>query len=103
MATTNKSAKAPAPRRRLADDDTVTNGSLRMQSNAELEAEEKALASGMVIVSVPKAFELTRDGHVSKKYAAGTQEMPRLDAEHWFSKAQGVTIFTGSATAKAPH
>lgn len=51
-------------------------------------------AGDQVTVIVPKAFTLTMDDHSSKSFEAGVQEMDRVDAEHWFSRAQGVTIYT---------
>lgn len=66
---------------------------INLKSHAEVTEAAKAAASGMVTAVVPKRFELTRDHHVPVIYKAGTQKMPRSDAEHWFAKAQGVTIF----------
>lgn len=65
-----------------------------LRAKVEEEAQRKAEADGFVIAVVPKGFELTRDGHVPIKYGPGTQRMPKNDANHWFSKAQGVTIFS---------
>lgn len=47
-----------------------------------------------VTVTVPKDFKLRLDDHVEKKYSAGVQEMPLAHAEHWYSKANGVTIYS---------
>ena len=46
-----------------------------------------------VIVLVPTAFTLQLDGHVPLKVLPGQQRMARSLAEHWWSKANGVTIF----------
>jgi len=46
----------------------------------------------LVQTIVPKTFTLTRDGGVPITYHAGFVNMPRSDAEHWWSKAQGVEI-----------
>jgi hypothetical protein len=46
-----------------------------------------------VTVTVPKAFKLrTTHDHVVD-YAAGICEMPLEHAEHWYSVANGVTIY----------
>jgi hypothetical protein len=49
----------------------------------------------MVTAVVPSEFSLTDGHHVQVKYMAGTQEMPRKHAEHWYAVANGVTIYTG--------
>lgn len=47
----------------------------------------------MVTVTVPKAFNLRLDHFREFKFKAGVQEMERVVAEHWYSKANGVTIY----------
>lgn len=48
--------------------------------------------SDTVTVHVPKAFRLTLDaGHMIDVHA-GTREMPREHAEHFYAVANGVTI-----------
>ena len=49
----------------------------------------------MVIVTVPQQFTLNLDHNSQVTYKAGVQKMERAHAEHWFSKAQGVTVFEG--------
>ena len=44
-------------------------------------------------VVVPKAYNLTRGYGVQVAIPAGTQEMAEEDANHWFSKAMGVTRY----------
>ena len=48
----------------------------------------------MVTVTVPKMFKLRLDTHAETIVQAGIQEMSLELAEHWFSKANGVTIYT---------
>ena len=47
----------------------------------------------MVTAIIPTAFQLTLDNHHHVKYEAGTQDMPRAHAEHWFAVAMGVEIY----------
>jgi hypothetical protein len=58
------------------------------------EAQAPVVDAGVyVTVTVPKAFKLrTTHDHVVD-YAAGICEMPVEHAEHWYSKANGVTIY----------
>lgn len=46
----------------------------------------------LVAVNVPRAFNLRLDYEKVKHVAAGPQRMLRADAEHWYSKANGVTV-----------
>lgn len=46
----------------------------------------------MVKVNVPVGFTLLNAAHQETVYPAHTAEMPREDAEHWYAKANGVTI-----------
>lgn len=43
-------------------------------------------------VYVKKAFRLTRDDHSIVPYAVGIHEMPREDAEHWYTKAHSESL-----------
>lgn len=47
----------------------------------------------MVTVTVPKAFKLRIDHFREFDFKAGVQEMERSVAEHWYSKANGITIY----------
>jgi len=47
----------------------------------------------MVTVTVPKAFKLRIDAFRELVVKAGVQEMERLHAEHWYSVANGVTVY----------
>lgn len=49
----------------------------------------------MVIAVVPKQFTLNLDHHKQFTYKPGTQRMERDHANHWWSVANGVTIFKG--------
>lgn len=46
----------------------------------------------MVIANVVKGFRLRMDHEKEHIFKVGVQKMPRAMAEHWFSKANGVTI-----------
>lgn len=48
-----------------------------------------------VIVMVPKGFKLRMNDHVVIDYPAGAYPMPRAHAEHWYAKANKVTIVKG--------
>ena len=78
MATARKTTQ-PKQRAALQADTPFSSASV-----AAAEAEK-------VKVKVPKAFRLTRDDGVLVEYPAGVYEMPETDAEHWWSKANGVT------------
>lgn len=45
-----------------------------------------------VEVNIPKAFNLTDDNHVMHAYGPGKRMMPVSHAEHFYAKANGVTI-----------
>ena len=102
MATAKNTAPARTRQRRVIED-APERVAVQMKSDIEKASEAAAAASGQVIVSVPKAFKLTRDGHVPVEYGVGTQRMPRLDAEHWYSKVMGVTIFSPAEDGRIPH
>lgn len=62
-------------------------------SAAKIEA-EKLAAKDLVTVVIPKSFNLMLDTHEVVRYVDGVQEMPRSHAEHWYSKVNGVRIYT---------
>ncbi len=47
-----------------------------------------------VTVIVPKAFVLTLDDGTPLSFLQGTQEMAVEHAAHWFSRAQGVKVYS---------
>lgn len=57
-------------------------------------AAEPATADDSITVVVPKPFILNADDGKQHTYQAGTQEMPRSHAEHWWSVANGVAVYT---------
>ena len=59
-------------------------------------APEVAEGEVMVTVSVPKAFNLTMSPSQTIRVPAGVQEMTLAQAEHWYSKAHGVSIYNPS-------
>lgn len=61
------------------------------EARAQREADE---AADKIAVTVPRAFKLNVDNHRVIDYPAGTYGMPRAHADHWWSKANGVILFT---------
>ena len=59
-----------------------------------------AALDDLVDVVVPKAFKLTTDGGAEVEYRPGTYPMPQSHAEHWFTRAQGVTVYVPAAQQK---
>ena len=47
----------------------------------------------MVTVTVPHDYQLRLDNFHMVQYKTGVQEMERAHAEHFYSKAHGVTIY----------
>lgn len=47
----------------------------------------------MVTVVAPRAFKLRLDHFRELDIKAGVQEMERAHADHWYSKANGLTIY----------
>ena len=54
----------------------------------------------MVTATVPKAFILRLDHFREIQFKAGVQEMERAHADHWYSKANGVTIYAPNKAAE---
>jgi hypothetical protein len=50
----------------------------------------------MVTVVVPHRFTLTRDNRTPVTIFPGVQEMSLTDAAHWYSRANGVKVYTPS-------
>jgi hypothetical protein len=48
----------------------------------------------------PRAFTLTLDDHTKVEVQAGTQELPESIANHWYSKAHGVSVYAPMAAKK---
>lgn len=57
------------------------------------ESAESAPQGDYALVTVPKAYKLRLDDHTSREFKAGVQWMPREQAIHWYSVANGVAIF----------
>lgn len=76
-------------------------GAASPDAPAEKAAPQAAVAAKIeaavpdVIVMVPKAFKLRMNDHVVIDYPAGAYPMPREHAEHWYAKANKVTIVKG--------
>lgn len=89
-------AKAPIKttgRRQIAVDPSLD----APKSNPPADEDEgtEGTTEELVTAIVPKSFKLTLDDHTQVQYHAGTQDMPRSHAEHWFSGAMGVEIYEG--------
>ena len=63
-------------------------------SVAEISVVESPLKAETVTVTVPKAYILRNDTHAEVHIKAGVQEMSLVDASHWYSVANGVTIYS---------
>lgn len=57
-----------------------------------ISAEPEVEQEEWVAVNVPNGFNLRLDYEKVKPIKAGAQKMLRVDAEHWYSKANGVVI-----------
>lgn len=86
-ATTPKEAakSAPARPRRAADPNAVATRAIAGRALNETEAK-------MVKVNVPTSFKLTDDNHEIHNIAAGTTELREDFANHFYAKANGVTL-----------
>jgi hypothetical protein len=80
-------AKAQEKSRAEAEAALATKASESQQAGAP-DPEE----GDTVFVHAPTGFNLTLDDGSIKHYDAGGQRMPRKHAEHWYAKANGVTI-----------
>lgn len=62
-------------------------------------AEEAPVAtpSKMITVTVPRGFQLRVDDHTVLPVKAGVQEMLEEHALHWYSVANGVTVYNPEA------
>lgn len=90
-----KSNPKPRERRALAATNALATASGLPKTAEQAAATAATLAEDKVTVTVPKAFTLTLDDHQVIEIAAGVQPMPKSWAEHWFSKAKGVTVYKG--------
>lgn len=89
------------PRRRLstAEEAGEAAPAPRISLEAEHAAQKKAAKARVeeeVTVVVPRPYTLTTGPGTAVSYEAGTQEMPKSHAEHWYSRAHGVEIYTKS-------
>jgi hypothetical protein len=58
----------------------------------ETDQEIEVDADEIVTAHVPRAFNLTTDDGHTLRISAGSQTMPRAHAEHFYAKANGVTV-----------
>ena len=80
--------KSPQPRARVVVDEAQS------QAPQKPPFEDTVLTSELVTAIIPRRFTLTLDDGAVVVYDAGTREIPRSHAEHWWSRVQGVTIYT---------
>lgn len=78
------------PRKQLAAD-VIKTASIPGKTPTVEEA-AKELGEELVRVVVPKAYKLTDDSHRIFDYGPHTREMPPTHANHWYSKANGVSL-----------
>ena len=71
------------------------NGSTTPLAEVTPEVELKSNDDALVIVTVPKAFQLRLDAHKVVSIKVGVQKMALNIANHWYSKVNGVEIFNG--------
>lgn len=76
----------------LAIDPNVDTATSETANAPEAAVEGEVL--DLVIVTVPKAYKLCLDGFHMREFKAGIQQMERSHAEHWYSVANGVAIYT---------
>lgn len=91
MATASKERKkitAAAPVEAIMKTGIIPPTTPKTAQDAAAELDEE-----VVLMSVPKSFIFTDDGHRPFHYAAGAQEMPVSHSQHWYVKAQGVKPF----------
>jgi hypothetical protein len=96
MATKNqrkKLATAPAPAKVKSTDDTGESQAIKDAAFNSTQEQTEFDDDDMVTAIIPKSFQLTLDNHAHVSYEAGTQDMPREHAEHWFAVAMGVEIY----------
>lgn len=72
--------------------DADTQSAPRTQIETTDDAQQEDEASDQVLVTIPKAFNLTGDLGEVTRYEIGTREIPRAHAEHWYAEAHGVKI-----------
>lgn len=95
-AVVNKAAPAPGPKApRVIKNDAVANmpAPAKPAGPAVGGAYDGPIEEDdMVTANVPHAYRVRIDHTTQYEYSAGAQKMPRSHAEHWYSKAHGVTV-----------
>lgn len=81
--------KAPQPRARVVVADHPSEDTVQEDVGTPV--------AQLVTVVIPHRYTLTLDDGAAVVYEAGTREMPRDHAEHWWSRTQGVSIYTKEA------
>lgn len=95
-AAANQGVPAPwAKPAEVAPETAVTSSPEPVETAPEVAkaAAPTAAETATVTVTVPKAFTLRLDHQREIKVAAGVQQMEVTNANHWYSKANGVTIY----------
>jgi len=94
MATKNQRKKlATPPAAKAGNDESAESQSIKDAAFNSTQEQTEFDDEDMVTAIIPTAFQLTLDNHAHVKYEAGTQDMPREHAEHWFAVAMGVEIY----------
>lgn len=79
-----------------AKDDPVAkanqNSALAPLSAGDATKRAREAGDDIVDVVVPHAFNLTLADYTVVQYTEATRRMPLSHAEHWYAKAQGVTL-----------
>lgn len=85
---TTDTVETPVYEAKLADNETPVY-------EAPVEAPVEGTLIEYVTAVIPHNYTLRIDNHRILNFVQGTQKMEREHAEHWFSVANGVTIFKG--------
>ncbi len=92
-----KDTAAPIARRAIVNvEDSHAAGAAAISGVAtENHPETDPEQQDKVTAMVPKSFKLRKVDHSEIQIMSGVQELPMWVVEHWWSKANGVTIYTG--------
>jgi hypothetical protein len=90
----NKSKQPEADQNQQPDSAASADDVTQTKDDAEGKAPViEAAATEQLTVVVPKRFQLTVGNGKILKFAPGVQKMDPEIANHWYTKANGVTIF----------
>lgn len=90
---TKKAAEEAEARKAAAHQaEAEAEAAIKKLTDEEAQQAEEDAKLGVVVVVVPKKYNLRLDNDRVITYHAGVQDMDRAHAEHWYSKANGVKI-----------